>query len=82
MKEEEKEKCNEGEVVGSVASLDVKRLGGEEVIKNIFGEPRSKCGRRDAEDVKFRSADVVEAGSRRSAEVVEAGSRWTWRGSA
>ena len=50
--------------------------------KNIFGEPRSKCGRRDAEDVKFRSADVVEAGSRRSAEVVEAGSRWTWRGSA
>ena len=50
--------------------------------KNIFGEPRSKCGRRDAEDVKFRSADVVEGGSRRSAEVVEAGSRWTWRGSA
>ena len=31
MKEEEKEKCNEGEVVGSVALLDVKRLGGEEV---------------------------------------------------
>jgi len=31
VKDEEKEKCNEGEVVGSVASLDVKRLGGEEV---------------------------------------------------
>jgi len=29
--DEEEEKCNEGEVVGSVASLDVKRLGGEEV---------------------------------------------------
>ena len=76
------EKCNEGEVVGSVASLDVKRLGGEEVIKNIFGEPRSKCGRRDAKDAKFSSADVVEAGSRRSSDVVEAGSWWTWRGSA
>ena len=32
----------------------------------FFGEPRSKCGRRDAEDLKFRSADVAEAGSRRS----------------
>ena len=33
MKEEEKEKekCSEGEVVGSVALLDLKRLGGEEV---------------------------------------------------
>ena len=50
--------------------------------KNIFGEPRSKCGRRDARDVKFRSADVVEAGSRRSADIVVAGSWWTWRGSA
>ena len=29
--EKEKEKCSEGEVVGSVALLDLKRLGGEEV---------------------------------------------------
>ena len=29
--------------------------------KPIFGEPRSKCGWRDAEDAKLRSADVVEA---------------------
>ena len=26
-----------------------------------FGEPRSKCGRRDAEDVMLRSADAEEA---------------------
>jgi len=39
VKEEEKEKCNEGEVVGSVALLDVKRLGGEEVkLKQIKAE--------------------------------------------
>ena len=29
--------------------------------KTIFGEPRSKCGRRDAEDVNLRSADADKA---------------------